>query len=600
MEGLFRYGKAARIEEVINARAIARYTTEDGLPTNNLGSIYEDRRGDLWLPVSVDSKTRMVRWERATGKFHVYSSADGLPDELFPTSFGEDNGGNLWVGFMQGGIACFRDGRFTLFGAADGVPGGDIRQLLHDSQGRIWIVSSNGGLGKIEDTSAERPQITLYTTADGLASNAILYIAEDRANRFYVATNRGLNYIDFNTGGIKRFTTNDGLANDQVDIIFRDSRGAFWFGTVTGVSRLLTQNEPKQNPPPIFINALKIAGESRRISEVGETDIGGLELATGQNQIEINFGSLSFGAGILIRYQYRLEGADADWQSPTAQRTVNYANLAPGDYRFLVRAVNGEGVSSLLPAVIEFKVLAPVWQRWWFLTLAAMLAALAVYSIYRYRVARLIEVERIRTRIASDLHDDIGSNLTKIGILSEVVHQQMNGAEKSVAEPISTIARISRESVTSMSDIVWAINPRRDSLRDLVSHMREFAGEMLANRDIEFEFHAPSSDVYLKLGADVRRTVFLIFKEAVNNIVRHADCSKTDIELRIEGAHLVLEVADDGRGFDRAEDGAGNGLLSIERRAAAAGGTVEIVSRKSSGTKITLCLPVKRSKLRVT
>jgi signal transduction histidine kinase len=170
----------------------------------------------------------------------------------------------------------------------------------------------------------------------------------------------------------------------------------------------------------------------------------------------------------------------------------------------------------------------------------------------------------------------------------------MNGAQERVAEPISTIARISRESVTSMSDIVWAINPRMDSLRDLVSHMREFAGEMFANRDIEFNFRAPSSDVYLKLGADVRRTVYLIFKEAVNNIVRHANCTKADIELRLEGTHLVLTVADDGAGFDRTQDGAGNGLLSIERRAAAAGGAVEIVSRKSTGTEIMLRLPVKQ------
>jgi signal transduction histidine kinase len=403
-----------------------------------------------------------------------------------------------------------------------------------------------------------------------------------------------LNHIDLNTGGVKRFTTNDGLANDQVEVIFRDSRGAFWFGTVTGVSRLLPRPEPVQNAPPIFINALKVAGQPRRISELGESDLGGLSLAPGQNQIEIGFGSLSFGAGDLIRYQYKLEGADADWQPPTAQRTIYYANLAPGDYRFLVRAVSAEGISSHAPAAVEFRVLAPVWRRWWFLSLAATLLLLAIYSIYRYRVARLIEVERIRTRIAADLHDDIGANLTKIGILSEVAHQQMNGAEQRVAEPISTIARISRESVASMSDIVWAINPRMDSLRDLVSHMREFCGEMFANREIEFEFRAPSSDVYLKLGADVRRTVYLIFKEAVNNIVRHADCSRADIELHIEGAHLILMVSDDGRGFERTAESAGNGLLSIERRARAAGGVVKIASRDPSGTRITLRLPIRK------
>ena len=594
MEGLFRYGKANSVEEIISARPVAHYTTKDGLPTDKLGATYEDSRGDIWVATFVGTKKRLARWERATERFHVYSPADGLTDEpIATTSFCEDKAGNLWVAFFRGGIARYGGGRFTVFGAADGVPGGEIRQLSRDTQGRIWMASSNGGLGKIEDPASARPKITAYTTADGLASDSILCVAEDRPNQFYVATNRGLNHIDFNTGGVKRFTANDGLANNQVDVIFRDSRGAFWFGTVTGVSRLLPDGAHPEGAPPIFINSLKIAGQKRRISEVGEIDLRGLKLAPGENQIEITFGSISFGAGDTIRYRYKLEGADADWQPLSDQRTINYANLAAGDYRFLVEAVSAEGVKSLAPASVEFTVLAPAWRRWWFLTLAAGVILLAGYMVYRYRVGRLLEVERIRTRIAADLHDDIGSNLTKIGILSEVANQQMNGAEQRVAEPISTIARISRESVTSMSDIVWAINPRMDSLRDLVSHMREFAGEMFASRDIEFDFRAPPSDVYLRLGADVRRTVYLIFKEAVNNIVRHAECSRADIELQVEGAHLVLTVADDGLGFDRAEEGAGNGLLSIERRAVQACGRVEIVSSRSAGTKITLRLPVR-------
>jgi signal transduction histidine kinase len=147
-----------------------------------------------------------------------------------------------------------------------------------------------------------------------------------------------------------------------------------------------------------------------------------------------------------------------------------------------------------------------------------------------------------------------------------------------------------------MSDIVWAINPKRDTLRDLTRRMREFAGEVLAGRDIEFELRAPAAETYLKLGADVRRAVFLIFKEAVNNIVRHSDCDKTDIELRVEGSLLVLTVSDNGKGFDATQERAGNGLVSMRSRAASMGGEVEIVSRDSSGTRVTLRLPIKQGK----
>jgi signal transduction histidine kinase len=227
---------------------------------------------------------------------------------------------------------------------------------------------------------------------------------------------------------------------------------------------------------------------------------------------------------------------------------------------------------------------------------AAALIGLIAYALYHRRVARLLELERVRTRIASDLHDDIGANLTKIGILSEVVRQQANGADRQMKESLSSIARISRESVASMNDIVWAINPKRDTLRDLMRRMREFAGEIFANRDIEFELSAPAADAYLKLGGDVRRTVFLIFKEAINNIVRHSDCDRVDVELRVDGSLLGLTVSDDGKGFEITRESAGNGLASMRSRAASIGGKVDIESRKPSGTRVSLCLPIKPSK----
>jgi signal transduction histidine kinase len=296
-----------------------------------------------------------------------------------------------------------------------------------------------------------------------------------------------------------------------------------------------------------------------------------------------------------VKYRYKLEGADAEWSAPTAQRSVNYARLAPGSYRFWVKAINRSGRESPDPAMLEFRILPPVWQRWWFMTLAALFSATAIYSIYRVRISRLIELERVRTRIASDLHDDIGSNLSKIAILSEVAHQQAGGADSTIRQPLSTIARISRESVASMSDVVWAINPGKDSLRDLTRRMRAFASDTFTARNIAFEFHA-SSAVDLKLGADVRRNVYLIFKETVNNTVRHSKCSKAVIELRIDGTWLELKVDDNGKGFDPSALDDGNGLLNMKKRAALVGGKLAVASNPASGTQIYLRVPINRGK----
>jgi two-component sensor histidine kinase len=331
------------------------------------------------------------------------------------------------------------------------------------------------------------------------------------------------------------------------------------------------------------------------ISSLGETEVVLPDLAADRNQLQIDFVGLSFAPGEVLRYQYRLEGADADWSPPAEQRTVNFANLASGHYRFLVRAVNSDGVASIAPAMITFIVLRPLWARWWFIALIMLTLGLISYSLYRYRLARLLEVANVRTRIATDLHDDIGANLTRIAILSEVAKQQLGNGDARDDGTLGAIARISRESVASMSDIVWAINPQRDQLLDLVRRMRQHAEELFTTRDIELRFEAPDAEHNLKVGVDVRRDLLLIFKEAVNNAARHSGCSRVEINLKLEGSQLGLLVKDNGEGFDTSIEGDGQGLVSMRRRAEKLGGTLKIEARPASGTTISLKIPLARA-----
>ncbi len=216
---------------------------------------------------------------------------------------------------------------------------------------------------------------------------------------------------------------------------------------------------------------------------------------------------------------------------------------------------------------------------------------LGAAAIYRNRVRRLIELERVRTRIAADLHDDIGSGLSRIAILSEVARHQVS-AEAPVGEPLAVIAGASRDLVDSMSDIVWAINPNKDQLSDLVQRMRRFASDLFTARRIEFNFSAPGEEQALKIGADLRRQVFLIFKEAVNNIARHSGCTKASIEMRIENKWLTMKVLDNGPGFDPCRISEGQGLASMRARALSLGGALQIISNQGEGTKVLLKVPL--------
>ena len=253
--------------------------------------------------------------------------------------------------------------------------------------------------------------------------------------------------------------------------------------------------------------------------------------------------------------------------------------------------MNSDGLVSPRPASVAFTILRPVWQRAWFLALAAIVVGLTVYALDRYRVARLLEMANMRTRIATDLHDDIGANLTRIALLSETA-QRVRDQEPGPGGSLSSIARIARESVASMSDIVWAINPARDSLRDLTRRMRQHAEEVFTLRDINLRFDAADSTDSLKLGVDVRRDLLLIFKEAVNNTARHSRCSAVEISLRADGSRLVLTVVDNGGGFDPSRESDGQGLTSMKRRADRLNGTFEITSVNGRGTTVMLAIPV--------
>jgi signal transduction histidine kinase len=201
----------------------------------------------------------------------------------------------------------------------------------------------------------------------------------------------------------------------------------------------------------------------------------------------------------------------------------------------------------------------------------------------------------MRTNIATDLHDDIGANLTKIAILSEVAQQRLGQhlGDNGKDNLLGSVAEISRESVSAMGDIVWAINPKKDSLIGLTRRMRQYAEEIFESRDISLEFEAPISATDLKLEANSRRNIYLIFKESVNNIVRHSNAAAVKIDFRLVDSELILRIDDDGDGFDAKQEYDGNGLLNIKKRTKDCGGRLEIDSVKGSGTKIVLHLKLK-------
>jgi len=256
--------------------------------------------------------------------------------------------------------------------------------------------------------------------------------------------------------------------------------------------------------------------------------------------------------------------------------------------------VDEHGQKSAVPAAIEFEILPPIWARWWFIALAAALATAGIHGAYRMKLERQLELERLRARIAADLHDDLGASLSRVAIMSESARLEMERSPEESRARLGEIASTARGMVDGMSDLVWSIDPRKDDMRSLLRRVREFASDVLEAQGIDWRLEMGAGVEELALDASARRHLFLILKEALANAARHAQCRNVTIRAEANGPELTICIADDGRGFDESAIGLGNGLENMRRRAEEMGGSLAFDGR--SGARLLLKVPLRKGR----
>ena len=587
--GLFRFAPETSFEN------LARSVPQKFSPTTQNAEIFrafEDSRGDVWIATWANNQQgELWRWRRGANVWEDFTSQIARATNSIVTSFVEDKSGNLWIGTGADNdgaeLIRYREGNFKVFTEADGLPGGWIRDLYVDGKNRLWLANNKVGVLRFDDVNDDKLNFTRYSKADGLSSAGAYCVTEDAFDRIYIGSARGVDRLNPDTGQVENFSTADGLPSSFVEEAFRDKNNNLWFGTHGGLTKYVPEPKRERHPPTLVITGLRVNGEPQAVSVLGEMQIPNTDLNSQQRQVSVDFTGLGASLGENLKYEYRL--GNADW-TQTNERTVNFANLGSGNYKFEIRAVTADRIYSA-PASISFRIAAPLYLRWWFILLTAICVALIIVGIYRYRLNKLLEIERTRTRIASDLHDDIGTNLSKISLLSEIVNLQLAEQNTESNKLLHSIAEISRESVGSMADIVWAINPKRDSVSELVSRMRLHAEESFLDRNVRVKFDAPEAFAQTKLSMDARREIYLIFKEAINNAAKYSDGTKIEINFRLEGGTILLEIADDGRGFDVLQKTDGNGLENMRKRAEKNGGKFEIESEIGHGTILRIRFP---------
>ncbi|MEM1042367.1 MAG: two-component regulator propeller domain-containing protein [Bacteroidota bacterium] len=489
---------------------------------------------------------------------------------------------------------------------------------LHlDRRGRLWVGTQSG----LDRYDASTGRFAHVSSADGLPSSAVYAILEDDDGRLWLSTNRGLARFDPDrpAAGFRTFAFADGVGNVEFNrhAAFRGRDGTLYFGGDRGVT-VFHPSALRDNPyrPPVVLTALHRAARdtTTTTAHVGET----VEIDPGVASFTFEFAALQFANAHRTRYAARLEGFDAGWVDLGQQRRATYTNLRPGRYTFRVKAANEDGLWNETGAAATVIVWPRFFQTWWFqvlfVGLILTLVGAAVWSVsqrrYRRELARLEARQALdaeRARISRDMHDEVGASLSEIAILSELAQRDLDGDPGSASGAgsapstarLSRIADTSRAMLDAIGEIIWAINPQHDRLDRLTAYLREHAARTLDEAGLRVRLDFPAQVPPLTVSAEFRRNVFLVMKEALHNLVRHAGATNATVRLEVDEAALTLTVQDDGCGLPGG-DGAvprpsgrgGNGLANMAHRAGEIDGTLALDAGPDGGTRLTLRVPL--------
>ncbi|MGZ8559859.1 MAG: triple tyrosine motif-containing protein, partial [Chitinophagaceae bacterium] len=507
----------------------------------------------------------------------------------------KDNNGFLWIGYRGYGILKFdvKKSKPMLvkeYSAKTGFNDLRIRCSQPDKKGNILFGTRTNGLF-IFSTSDEKKYWHI-NASNGLAANWVKSITLDNKNHIYLATNKGVNVIEgknYNQPVTRSLNiSSDGFEKETNYVM--NHNDTIWISTNEGAVQYIPARDIADTAhPKVYLTDFTINGNRDSAFIPYSFFNHSPQLPYDSNVIEFEFAGVNIKGG-RVRYSYILEGQDKDWSHISDRNFISYY-LQPGTYTFKVLAINSNGIRSLYPATLSFSIAPPFWRSWWFYSLCLVAAISTVHIIDRYRIRQILKLEKLRSRISSDLHDDIGSTLSSISILSEVAIHEHN--KQQARQMVKEIKESSISLMEKMDDIIWSVNPKNDSLENLLMRIKRFASHLFEAKNIDYTIEIDYSVSDISLSMEFRQHIYLIMKEAINNIVKYADCTSTSIEIKKEQAILKIIISDNGKGFNPATTDTGNGLLNMKQRADLINATLKVESSPGQGTRIFLSTKIK-------
>ncbi len=552
-----------------------------------INTICMDSHGTMWLGTNSGLFRAAVDAGRVT-----LSRVLSVNIDVFSILEGSD--GTMWIGSYLGFvkhldargsvISDYSDGAQGTFSRSNNI----VRSICEEPKGVLWLATENG-LVRLDEKSGRRAAIT---AEDGLPSNFIYGVLSDAAGNLWLSTNRGLCRFSPSTGKSRNYDVDDGLQSNEFNTgaYFKSDDGTMYFGGVNGLNSFKPA-DITDNPitPRVVITEFTL--QENHISVLSS-----VRAPYNKNTISFEMAALEYTNPSKNQYAYRLDGFDTGWNYSGTVRFARYTNLPPGKYVLRVKASNSDGVWNESGIAVPVEIVPPFWMTWEFREMASVLSVVALVGSIRYvslrkirkqleRVHREQALERERSRISRDLHDDVGSILTKILFLSSGT----GGISEGMSEPIRRISRTAEEAVRKMDEIVWAVNPRNDNLRNLWAYITEYAQELFDASSIAARFDFPPAIPEIELDSELRHEIFLVVKESLSNVLKHSRATTVNIGLEAVDDRIRIIVADDGTGIQATgEDSLGNGLRNMRERAERIGGILTISRAGETGTRVSV------------
>lgn len=558
-------------------------------------AIVEDSKGNIWT-AGVNGIFR-IQNDRIVEHYHPKNKYGQLSFISCMTIDEKTN--TLWLGDNAAGIIKVNytvgpGGRYNYeisnyLGTENGLKDAYMRSIFFDHKNNLWAGTRSGGIYRIIEKN-KKFEITDCTSQANLTCARITDIKKEDTTAIWFASCDGIYRYHYGSGSWMHYNTSNGLLNAEVFNLWVDAANdAVWSLTAEGVTKLQIHENEKTISPLINLTAITVLGKVDTAAIHAGSEI---KYSNNQNSLGFSFAGASFIDEKRIRYKYMLEGHDNGWSEPVTTTSVNYVSLKPGNYVFKVLAENAKGQWSTVPASFAFEIVLPFYKKPLFIFIAITVVIFLLYLARIQQLKQRFKIEKLRLSIARDLHDDVGSTLGSINILSKTATRKMQQDSTSgdiipIFEKIGTSAETTLE---AMDDIVWSINPDKDKLYDLVIRMREFAIPLFESKNISFHFKVEGDEGRV-IPMNLRRNVFLIYKESIHNILKHSSASRVDIILNIENK-LSIRIADNGKGFDQHTLSRRNGLKNMNSRAESLGGSLKVESSES-GTSLLLNVPIR-------